>query len=231
MLLARQSWCRRAVTNRPFGLLTWLVWRRRLALPGRGRCGWRRGLVGNWVSGTAPPQAGAELVAGQQPTLVAPVQVQVPTRRTVWRIVVSAVGGTVLMLALAVAAYSVYHQQSTEISSLKRERQQLLAEKASVQRQLVETRQELATVQASLGKTKAKLATSTRRFSLAKQNLTKLSKDLRAANARSAANYSAGYSAGTNEGYSTGHNAGLVDASDSLTCSDDPDVTWLPYCG
>jgi hypothetical protein len=64
----------------------------------------------------------------------------------------------------------------------------------------------------------------------AKKNLTKMQKDLVAANQRADANYSAGYSAGNNSGYSSGVSAGLVQGSDSLTCSDDPDVTWLPYC-
>lgn len=35
-----------------------------------------------------------------------------------------------------------------------------------------------------------------------------------------------GYSSGSTDGYSTGIHAG----SDDLVCTDDPDVTWLPYC-
>lgn len=45
---------------------------------------------------------------------------------------------------------------------------------------------------------------------------------------------SAGYSSGTADGYSSGYDSGAVDGliegSDDLTCSDDPDVTWLPAC-
>jgi hypothetical protein len=46
--------------------------------------------------------------------------------------------------------------------------------------------------------------------------------------------FSAGDSAGYNNGYSSGHDTGvedgLVQGSDQLTCSDDPDVYWLPPC-
>jgi len=45
---------------------------------------------------------------------------------------------------------------------------------------------------------------------------------------------SAGYSAGSSDGYSRGnedgYDEGLTAGSDDLTCSDDPDVTWLHYC-
>jgi hypothetical protein len=42
--------------------------------------------------------------------------------------------------------------------------------------------------------------------------------------------YTSGYSSGNTEGFSQGHETGLVDGSDSLDCSDDPDVYWLPAC-
>jgi len=49
-----------------------------------------------------------------------------------------------------------------------------------------------------------------------------------------AAARSQGYSAGSSDGYSqgsaAGYDRGLTAGSDDLTCSDDPDVTWLPYC-
>ena len=45
----------------------------------------------------------------------------------------------------------------------------------------------------------------------------------------------AGYAAGSIDGYvdgaTEGYDSGMSDASDELTCSDDPDVTWLPACG
>jgi hypothetical protein len=51
-----------------------------------------------------------------------------------------------------------------------------------------------------------------------------------AARAARAEGYSAGSSAGYNSGYSSGTTNGLHEGSDSLSCSDDPDVTWLPFC-
>jgi hypothetical protein len=44
------------------------------------------------------------------------------------------------------------------------------------------------------------------------------------------AGYDSGYSSGNSEGFTEGHESGLQDGSDSLTCSDDLDVSWLPYC-
>ena len=41
---------------------------------------------------------------------------------------------------------------------------------------------------------------------------------------------SAGYSSGNAAGYQEGTTDGLIEGSDQLTCSDDPDVGWLPYC-
>jgi hypothetical protein len=41
----------------------------------------------------------------------------------------------------------------------------------------------------------------------------------------------AGYSAGNTAGYEAGTQDGLEQGSDDLTCSDDPDVYWLPACG
>jgi hypothetical protein len=48
------------------------------------------------------------------------------------------------------------------------------------------------------------------------------------------AGFTSGYSSGDSAGFSSGHSAGvqdgLVQGSDQLTCSDDPDVYWLPAC-
>ena len=49
----------------------------------------------------------------------------------------------------------------------------------------------------------------------------------------------AGYASGSSAGFSSGHAAGrdegygegAHDATDEVVCSDDLDVTWLPYCG
>lgn len=41
---------------------------------------------------------------------------------------------------------------------------------------------------------------------------------------------SSGYSSGREDGVVEGVQTGIVQASDDLTCSDDPDVGFLPYC-
>jgi flagellar biosynthesis/type III secretory pathway protein FliH len=46
----------------------------------------------------------------------------------------------------------------------------------------------------------------------------------------SAAGYSSGSSDGYEEGTADGYNDGLYDGSDELECSDDVNVSWLPYC-
>lgn len=45
-----------------------------------------------------------------------------------------------------------------------------------------------------------------------------------------ASGQSAGYTSGQAAGYQSGTQDGLRRGSDDLTCSDDPDVGWLPYC-
>ena len=49
-----------------------------------------------------------------------------------------------------------------------------------------------------------------------------------------ASGQSVGYSSGSREGFeegsSVGFEEGMSEASDDLTCSDDPDVSWLPFC-
>lgn len=52
----------------------------------------------------------------------------------------------------------------------------------------------------------------------------------RAATAAQSAGYANGHSAGYNSGHSDGEVSGLVEGSDQLDCSDDPDVYWLPNC-
>jgi hypothetical protein len=142
----------------------------------------------------------------------------------VWRIVLTALAAMILLVAMGLGGFVVYHDKTTKISHLQTQRQHLLATNGTLSSQLVITQ--------------AKLRTAARSFTLTKKNLTKMRKDLAAANERANANYSAGwdagntagYGAGNSAGYSSGRSAGLVQASDQLSCSDDPDVTWLPYC-
>jgi peptidoglycan hydrolase CwlO-like protein len=147
--------------------------------------------------------------------------------------VLTAVAATVALMALAAGGYALYHNQTTEISHLKNQRQNLQATNTALSSQLT-------TMRGKLRRANLKPTNTTKGLLLAKRNLTKLRKDVAAANERADnvaaaneradANYSAGYSTGNDQGYSSGRSAGLVAGSDSLLCSDDPDVTWLPYC-
>ncbi len=47
---------------------------------------------------------------------------------------------------------------------------------------------------------------------------------------KAAASYAAGSSSGYSSGFNSGEQNGLEKATDGVTCSDDVDVTWLPYC-
>jgi FlaG/FlaF family flagellin (archaellin) len=58
--------------------------------------------------------------------------------------------------------------------------------------------------------------------------LTKLAERKSAASYQSG--HSTGYASGNADGYSSGTTDGLIAGSDDLTCSDDPDVDWLPAC-
>jgi hypothetical protein len=164
-----------------------------------------------------------DLFPGSAAGMHADVLMEVPTKRAVWRIVLTAVAGTVILLGLVAGGYVVYHDKTTEISHLRGQRESLRAANTVLGARL-------ATTNGKLAKANLKLTNATKGLSRAKKNLTKLGKNLAAANARADANYSSGYSAGSNAGYSTGVSAGLVRGSDQLSCSDDSDVYWLPAC-
>jgi Tfp pilus assembly protein PilX len=134
----------------------------------------------------------------------------------VWRIVALAILATLVVVGLGIGGYTVYRDKTNQIANLKSQRLHLQANNAALKSELSDTKADLAKANTGLAK--------------AKKNLTTLNKNLVAANKRAADNYNVGYSAGSDAGYSSGREAGLVAGSDQLTCSDDPDVTWLPYC-
>jgi hypothetical protein len=137
---------------------------------------------------------------------------------------VLASAAVVLVFGVLAAGGYAYHHQTTHVSALK-------AERATLNAQLSSTKAKLLRTQLKLGK-------RVRALNKAKTNLTKMSKDLAAAKKKADESYASGYSSGTGNGYSSGYtagnssgyNSGLHAGSDSLTCSDDPDVTWLPAC-
>ena len=166
----------------------------------------------------------ANVIEADTPTLP-----EVPTKRAVWRIALTAVVGTTAAIALVLGGYLLYDAKATEISNLKQQRQDLSAtnetlsaENETLSAQLASTRTELQTTDAKLTKTTATLAAT-------KKDLRKTRRNLAAATKRAEANYSAGFGAGNTAGYSDGRVAGLEQGSDELTCSDDPDA-GLPSC-
>jgi cell division protein FtsB len=148
----------------------------------------------------------------------------------VWKIVLAAVGSTIILLALVIGAYAVYHDKTSRIADLKEERQSLVSHNAVLTAQVATSRVKLRKTTAALNNTAKDLRTTRRSLTITKRNLVQSRKDAAAANARADANYSSGYSAGNSSGYSSGVSAGIVEGSDELTCSDDVDVTWLPAC-
>jgi septal ring factor EnvC (AmiA/AmiB activator) len=160
----------------------------------------------------------------------AATSVEVPTTRAVWNIVLATVGGTVILLALLISAYAVYHDKTSLIADLKKERQSLESQNAVLTAQLATSRVKFRKTNAALNNTAKDLRKTRRSLTITKRNLAQSRKDVVAANARANANYSSGFSAGNSSGYSSGVSAGIVQGSDELTCSDDVDVTWLPAC-
>jgi hypothetical protein len=156
--------------------------------------------------------------------------VEVPTTRTVWRIVLATVGGTIILLGLCVGAYAVYHGKTSQISDLKEQHQALEGRNAALNSRLVASRVKLRTTNTALTNTAKNLRQTRKNLTLTRKDLAQSKRDLVAAGVRADANFSSGYSAGNSSGYSTGVNAGIVEASDELVCSDDNDVTWLPAC-
>lgn len=52
----------------------------------------------------------------------------------------------------------------------------------------------------------------------------------KSADRKAAQSFASGQSSGYSSGRDAGVEEGIVRGSDQLTCSDDPDVTWLPFC-
>lgn len=137
--------------------------------------------------------------------------------------------GAVVALA-GTGAGAFFGGQTTRMSDSARAAERNGAVSVAVART---KRQDTATLNARLA-AQAKAAKKRERAALRKLH----KKDVKhaeqlAAEARSQG-YSAGDSAGYNSGYGSGHDTGvqdgLVQGSDSLTCSDDADVYWLPPC-
>jgi hypothetical protein len=156
------------------------------------------------------------------------------TKRAVWKIALASVLAAVLVLGAVGGSYAIYHNKTNQISDLKAERQHLRAEGQRLRATNATLRTKMEATRVKLTSANSKLTVSRKQLTRTKTNLTKMSKDLAAANQRADANYSSGYRDGNSAGYesgsSSGYSSGLAAGSDALTCSDDPDVYWLPAC-
>jgi hypothetical protein len=114
----------------------------------------------------------------------APAVFEVPTRRTIWRIAVSAVAATVLLIAIVLGAYAVYHAKTSDISRLEGERTNLRSEVSGLEAQgrklqaaNLALHDQLDGTRVKLRKTNVKLVKATRNLTLANKNLTLAKKE------------------------------------------------------
>jgi len=133
----------------------------------------------------------------------------------------------VLIIALGVAlTLSVMHTSSVrddyrqDIANMQSEHSEALISLAAE-----DARHEARAVSNAVAKQKRTDRRAMRRAVRAERR--KAAKQIAAARAQG---YSAGNSDGYSQGSAAGFDQGLTAGSDDLTCSDDPDVTWLPYC-
>jgi uncharacterized iron-regulated membrane protein len=136
----------------------------------------------------------------------------------------------VLVLVVVAAAAAFFVGQATRMSDSARagERATAVAATARTTTARVHTA-DAAVLQTKLAE-QAKAAKTHERTAV--RHTRKIERKRAARLARQAAErgYTSGNAAGYSHGHSSGVEDGLVQGSDSLTCSDDPDVTWLPYC-
>ena len=142
-------------------------------------------------------------------------------RRT---IVIAVLGGLLLTAVAGTAGY--FLGQSTRLSDAE----VALAVDDGVDRAVSDTTEEQ---EASRRKALAESRRAQRRDM--KKRLAKVRRDLSAKAEQQAAQsfasgQSTGYESGRSEGEVDGFEEGLTEGSDELTCSDDPDVYWLPAC-
>ena len=149
----------------------------------------------------------ANVIEADTPTLP-----EVPTKRTVWRIALTAVVGTIAVIALVLGGYLLYDAKATEISNLKQQRQDLSATNETLSAENETLSAQLASTQRKLQRTEAKLTKTTATLATTKKKLRKTNGNLVAANERAEANYGAGYGAGNSDGYSDGRDAGVQEA-------------------
>lgn len=130
--------------------------------------------------------------------------------------------GMAVLVGIGLLAGSFFLGQSTRKPDTQVRAEKVAAVDAAIDRTRAADRKvRLRAVKSAIEKTKKRNRTVIRRV------VRKLKKS---GDQKAAASYAAGNSSGYSSGYDSGEQDGLEKGSDSLTCSDDPDVTWLPAC-
>src|SRR6266511_4500796 len=128
-----------------------------------------------------------------------------------------------IAIGLVATGTAIYVGKASRISTLESQRSDL-----KVQRRVL--RADNAGLQKKLKAANTRIAKQNTRLTNYGKSVRDLSKKLGISEQQAAANYSNGYSNGNSTGYNDGRVDGLVQGSDSLACSDDADVYWLPAC-
>lgn len=130
--------------------------------------------------------------------------------------------GLAVLVGLGLLAGAFFLGQSTRKPDTQVTAEKVAAVDAAVDRTRTADRKvRLKAVKSAVERTKKRNRTVIRRV------VRKLKKS---GDKKAAASYAAGNSSGYSSGYDTGEQDGLTKATDGVTCSDDKDVTWLPYC-
>jgi hypothetical protein len=128
-----------------------------------------------------------------------------------------------IALGLVATGTAVYVSKASRISTLESQRSDL-----KVQRRILHA--ENTGLEKKLKAANTLIAKQSTRLTNYGKAVRDLNNKLGISEQQAAANYSNGYSNGSSTGYNNGRVAGLVQGSDSLACSDDADVYWLPAC-
>jgi chromosome segregation ATPase len=128
-----------------------------------------------------------------------------------------------IALGLVATGTAVYVSKASRISTLESQRSDLKVQRRALHAENTGLEKKLKAANTLIAKQNTRLTN----YGKAVRDL---NNKLGISEQQAAANYSNGYSNGSSTGYNNGRVAGLVQGSDSLACSDDADVYWLPAC-
>jgi chromosome segregation ATPase len=139
------------------------------------------------------------------------------------RLAIVITAAALIALGLVATGTAVYVSKASRISTLESQRSDLKVQRRALHAENTGLEKKLKAANTLIAKQNTRLTN----YGKAVRDL---NNKLGIAEQEAAANYSNGYSNGSSSGYNNGRVAGLVQGSDSLACSDDADVYWLPAC-